>query len=85
MLKMKPSFTFPTKSHTNANEPNVQEPSANEPSANEQLTDEEIIKIYIDQLSENEKKGLEIAKDHLESSFSLEKSIGFLKFKKNIN
>ena len=80
---MKPSFTFPTKS--NAQELNANEPSANEPNAKEPLTDEKIIKLYMDQLSENEKKGLEIAKNHLESSFSLEKSIGFLKFKKNMN
>jgi hypothetical protein len=38
---------------------------------------------YINQLSENEKKALEIAKDHLMSSFSLEKSIGYIKFSKN--
>lgn len=37
---------------------------------------------YIKQLSENEKKALEIANDHLESSFSLEKSIGFIQFTK---
>ena len=35
---------------------------------------------YISTLSEHEKKALEIAKHHLESSFSLEKSIGFIKF-----
>ena len=35
---------------------------------------------YIDGLSENEKKAMEIAKAHLESSFSLEKSIGYIKF-----
>lgn len=35
---------------------------------------------YINDLSDNEKKALEIAKDHLKSSFSLEKSIGFIKF-----
>ena len=35
---------------------------------------------YIGSLSDNEKKALEIAKSHLGSSFSLEKSIGFIKF-----
>jgi hypothetical protein len=35
---------------------------------------------YINHLSDNEKKALEIAKDHLKSSFSLEKSIGHIKF-----
>ena len=35
---------------------------------------------YIDGLSENEKMAMEIAKAHLETSFSLEKSIGYIKF-----
>jgi hypothetical protein len=35
---------------------------------------------YIDTLSESEKKAMEIAKSHLGTSFSLEKSIGFIKF-----
>jgi len=34
---------------------------------------------YVKQLSDCEKKALEIAKDHLQSSFSLEKSIGYIK------
>ena len=37
---------------------------------------------YINTLTDNEKKTLEIAKDHLQSSFSLEKSIGFMEFEK---
>lgn len=37
---------------------------------------------YIDSLSESERKALEIAKEHLGTSFSLEKSIGFIKFNK---
>lgn len=40
---------------------------------------------YIETLSINEKKALEIAKDHLQSSFSLEKSIGFIKFSSTKN
>ena len=35
---------------------------------------------YINGLSDNEKKTLEIAKDHLKSTFSLGKSIGYIKF-----
>lgn len=35
---------------------------------------------YIKELTPNEKKALEIAKDHLQTSFSLEKSIGFMDF-----
>ena len=37
---------------------------------------------YIDQLSEGERKTYEIAKEHLESSFSIEKSIGFINWQK---
>ena len=44
---------------------------------------EKMVEEYIKSLTPKEKKALEIAKDHLESSFSLEKSIGFLKFKAN--
>ena len=43
------------------------------------------IKRYIEQLSEGEKQTYEIAKQHLESSFSIEKSIGFINWKKQIN
>jgi len=35
------------------------------------------IQTYISQLSDIEKKVLSIAKDHLETSFSIEKSLGF--------
>ena len=35
---------------------------------------------YVQQLTEVEKKVLQIAKEHLESSFSLEHSIGFQKW-----
>ena len=44
-----------------------------------------MIEKYIDSLDEKEKKTLEIAKSHLESSFDMEKSIGFLNFKEKIN
>ena len=40
----------------------------------------EIIEKYIAQLNETEKKAYEIAKKRLESSFDVEKSIGFLKW-----
>ena len=36
---------------------------------------------YIEQLSDNERKTYEIANQHLESSFSVEKSIGFINWK----
>ena len=37
----------------------------------------ELLDEYIKQLSEKEQKAYQIAKEYLESSFSLEKSIGF--------
>ena len=44
----------------------------------------DIVKQYISTLSPNEKKAYEIAKSHLESSFDVEKSIGFKKFKEKL-
>jgi hypothetical protein len=41
---------------------------------------EELIEIYINELSEQEKLVLDIAKDHLGSSFVIEKSIGFIEW-----
>lgn len=40
---------------------------------------------YLEQLSEGERQTYEIAKQHLESSFSIEKSIGFINWKKQIS
>ena len=40
---------------------------------------------YIDSLNELEKEALNIAKEQLESSFCIEKSIGFIEFKKSLN
>tara|TARA_B100001564_G_C20446867_1_gene581552 strand:+ start:170 stop:349 length:180 start_codon:yes stop_codon:yes gene_type:complete len=40
-------------------------------------------KEYLNSLTVEEAKTLEIARDHLESSFSLRKSIGFIKWKEN--
>ncbi len=45
---------------------------------------EELCKQYEAQLSEQDKKGLEIAKRCLESSFDMEKTIGFQKWLKDI-
>ncbi len=47
------------------------------------MNNEKIMKAYLNQLSDNEKKTMEIAKSHLESSFNIEKSNGYLKFKEN--
>ena len=40
---------------------------------------------YLESLTPKEKQAYEIAKDHLGMSFQLEKSIGFIQFKKNRN
>ena len=39
--------------------------------------EQNMIKKYVDQLNEQEKIVLNIAKDHLQSSFDITKSIGF--------
>ena len=47
------------------------------------MNNDKIMKAYLKNLNDNEKKAIEIAKSHLESSFNIEKSNGFLKFKEN--
>jgi hypothetical protein len=39
---------------------------------------------YIESLPEKEKKAYEIAKEHLGMSFQLDKSVGYLKWLKNL-
>lgn len=51
----------------------------------QQQTRQDDIYIYISQLSDKEKIVLEIAKEHLETSFCIEKSIGYLNWLKNKN
>lgn len=46
--------------------------------------DPEILE-FIQSLSEQEKQTLQIAYDHLETSFNIYKSIGYLKWKANVN
>ena len=41
-----------------------------------------IIQEYLKTLNKKEKCAIEIAKNHLESSFDIEKSVGFTEFKK---
>ena len=45
------------------------------------LSEEE--KEYLNSLTDEESKTLEIARDHLESSFNMRKSIGFIRWKEN--
>ena len=49
---------------------------------NEQINkkDEQLMKKYVENMDDKERVAYEIAKDHLESSFDLVKSIGFKKF-----
>ena len=47
----------------------------------EQEQEQNLEEVYLGQLSETEKIALKIAHHQLESSFCLEKSIGFLQFK----
>jgi hypothetical protein len=42
---------------------------------------DKIIAMYLENMKESEKQAYLIAENHLESSFDLEKSIGFIKFK----
>ena len=44
--------------------------------------EEKLQQTYLDSLTEKEKKGYESAKSHLGMSFDLEKSIGYLEWKK---
>jgi hypothetical protein len=44
--------------------------------------DKKLTELYLETLCEKEMKSYAIAKSHLGSSFSLEKSVGFLKWKK---
>ena len=44
-----------------------------------------VVDLYIESLSPKEKKSYIIAKNHLGDSFSLEKSVGFIQFKKKID
>ncbi len=46
------------------------------------MNETRLIKEYIHQLNENEKIAYKIAQEHLETSFDISKSIGFLEFKK---
>ena len=50
-----------------------------------QTDKQKLLDAYVATLSPLAKKGLEIAREHLESSFSLEKSIGFMEFVKSQN
>lgn len=50
----------------------------------ELLTLTQLKEMYVDSLSPKEKKAYLIARDHLGMSFTLEKSVGFLQWKKSV-
>ena len=45
---------------------------------------ESLIKDYLKNMSKEEKQAYDIAKSHLESSFDIDKSIGFLNYLKTL-
>jgi hypothetical protein len=47
------------------------------------MSKEEMLELYLKSLTVKEFKSYEIAKNHLGDSFTLEKSVGFLKWKKS--
>ena len=47
------------------------------------MEEKQLIQKYISQFNNNEKLAYEIAKQHLETSFDISRSIGFLEFKEN--
>lgn len=50
----------------------------------QKTSEQQLMKAYLDSLQEKEKKGYEIAKSHLGMSFQLEKSLGYLQYKKSL-
>lgn len=63
------------KKPTESNQPETTSTSASKPEP--KLTIEELKKAYLQNLNEKERVAMEIAKDHLKTSFDLEKCIDF--------
>lgn len=61
-----------------------QSPTAEPPPIIEPQPTLSLAELYIASLSEKDLMAYQIAKNHLESTFSLEKSNGFIEWKKNI-
>jgi hypothetical protein len=53
--------------------------------ANNEVANNEVVEQYIAQFTPSEKIVYEIARKQLESSFCIEKSIGFLEYVKNLS
>jgi hypothetical protein len=58
---------------------------ANNEVANNKVANNELVEQYIAQFTPSEKIVYEIARKQLESSFCIEKSIGFLEYVKNLS
>ena len=52
--------------------------------SNSEVSNVELVKLYIESLNILEQKALIIAQQQLESSFNIEKSVGFIKFKEKL-
>ena len=61
---------------------NMSNPNTKEILKDDSYEQDAYVTKYLEQLSEGERQTYEIAKQHLESSFSIEKSIGFINWKK---
>jgi len=59
-------------------------PSESSRDKNEKKIDE-LVQLYLENMNAFERVAYEIAKENLESSYDIEKSIGFLEFVKNNN
>lgn len=51
-------------------------------STKKNISERELQELYLKSLSEKDRKGYEIAKSHLGMSFQLDKSLGYLEYKK---
>ena len=59
----------------------ISEESKSSSEESKSISEEDDESKYINSLTEQEQKTMEIARSHLESSFHLKKSVGFIKWK----
>ena len=72
-----------TDSSTNVNSTNVNSTNESSKANTKEETQNKNISLYIEQLTEQQKIVLNIAKDHLATSFCIEKSLGYLNWLKS--
>ena len=63
----------------------IQDISNNKDNNNQDIKSNNLIQEYLNSLDEFEKQAINIAEKSLETSFDIEKCIGFIKFKKSYN